>query len=252
LATGNTDITQTDISVPGLGGGLVLTRTWNSRLPAIQNAFSGMFGLNWRSNYEERLVFSSPDGYLKFAQGGGAVWSFGTAVVGGSFLTYRTAAPANDATTIGTGDTYYTLVAKSGEKKTFDNISGALLSIADRNGNTTTLTYDSTNRLITVADAAGRHLNFSYLSPTSPLVSTVTSDVGITLSYQYDPQGRLTLVTKPDNTTVSFEYDAQSRITAVRDADGKLLESHGYDALGRGLTSSRANGVDSLTVTYPQ
>src|SRR5262250_2907764 len=39
LATGNTDIAQSDISIPGLGGGLRLARTWNSRLPAIQGSF---------------------------------------------------------------------------------------------------------------------------------------------------------------------------------------------------------------------
>jgi YD repeat-containing protein len=82
-------------------------------------------------------------------------------------------------------------------------------------------------------------------------VSTVTTDVGLTVSYSYDVQGRLNLVTKPDNTTVSFVYDGQNRITAVKDSDGKILESHTYDVLGRGLTSSRANAVDSVTVTYP-
>lgn len=252
LATGNTYITQTDLSVPGLGGGLSLSRTWNSRLPSIQSSFAGMFGMNWRSNYEERLILVSSDGYLKRAIGDGSVWSFGTAVVTGSSLTYKTAAPANDPTTITTGDTYYTLLAKSGEKKLFDNTTGALLSIVDRNGNTTQLTYDSANRLVTVTDAASRHLYFSYVSPSSPLVSSVTSDVGLSLAYTYDGQGRLIGVTNTDSSTYSFDYDAQSRITAVRDIQGKILESHTYDAIGRGLSSSRANGVDSVTVSYPQ
>lgn len=132
LATGNTYITQSDFSIPGLGGGLTLSRTWNSKLPTIQNSFAGMFGMNWRSNYEERLILVSNDGYLKRSMADGAVWSFGIAEVGSS-LTYRTAAPANDATRITTGDTVYTLVAKNGEKKLFDNTTGSLLSIIDRN-----------------------------------------------------------------------------------------------------------------------
>jgi YD repeat-containing protein len=126
-----------------------------------------------------------------------------------------------------------------------------LVSIIDRNGNATQLSYDSSSRLTTVTDPAARHLYFSYPDGSSQLVSSVTSDFGISLSYTYDTQGRLTRVTKPDNTTVSFEYDAQSMITAVRDSDGKLLESHTYDALGRGITGARANGVESVTVTYP-
>ena len=41
-------------------------------------------------------------------------------------------------------------------------------------------------------------------------------------------------------------------ITAVTDSNGKILESHTYDGLGRGLTSSRANGVEAVSVTYGQ
>ena len=111
---------------------------------------------------------------------------------------------------------------------------------------------DASNRLITVIDPASRHLSFTHVSPSSNLVSSVTSDAGITLSYAYDGQGRLTQVTKTDNTTISFQYDANSNLTTVLDTSGKVLESHTYDVLHRGLTSSRANGVDAVTVTYPQ
>jgi len=256
LATGNTYISQGDLSVPGLGGGLSLSRTWNSMLPAVQNGYAPMFGPGWRSTYEERLIFNSSDRYLKYARSDGSVWSFG--LVSMSPNIYRTAAPANDTTTITTNaDTTagvilsWILVSKGGEKRIFDPVTGLLLSIIDRNGNTTQLTYDSSNRLTTVTDPAMRHLNFSYSSPTSNLVTGVTSDVGITLTYSYDAQGRLVQVTRPDASTLHFEFDAQSHITAVKDSDGKILESHTYDIFGRGLTGVRANGVDSVTITYP-
>jgi YD repeat-containing protein len=83
------------------------------------------------------------------------------------------------------------------------------------------------------------------------LVTSVTSDVGLSLSYAYDSNGRLIQVTKPDLTTISFQYDSNSLITAVLDSNGKILESHTYDSSGRGLTSSRAGGVEALTLTYP-
>jgi YD repeat-containing protein len=251
LATGDTYIIETDISIPGLGGGLSLTRTWNSILSPSQQSYGGIFGRNWRSNFEERLLYAGTDGYLKYTRSDGAVWSFGTEAAGSSSITYRTSAPANNLTRITSGDTNYTVTAHDGSKKLFDSVSGLLVSIIDRNGNATQLSYDSSSRLTTVTDPAARHLYFSYPDGSSQLVSSVTSDFGISLSYTYDTQGRLTRVTKPDNTTVSFEYDAQSMITAVRDSDGKLLESHTYDALGRGITGARANGVESVTVTYP-
>jgi len=31
---------------------------------------------------------------------------------------------------------------------------------------------------------------------------------------------------------------------------GKLLEAHTYDSQSRGLTSTRANGADSVSLTY--
>ena len=55
-ASGNTWITQQDYSIPGLGGGLALTRTWSSLWPLMQPPEeSGIFGDSWRSNFEERI-----------------------------------------------------------------------------------------------------------------------------------------------------------------------------------------------------
>jgi YD repeat-containing protein len=252
LATGNTYITQSDLSVPGLGGGLSLSRTWNSLLPARQNSYPFLFGTGWRSNYEERLIFVSGDGYVKYLRADGSVWSFAPISLGTTSI-YKPAAPADDTTTtITNGTPSWTLTTKSGEKRLFDSTTGALVSIIDRNGNALLLSYDTANRLATVTDAASRHLYFHYLNGLSTLVSSVTSDVGLSTAYTYDGLGRLSQFTKPDNTSVSFEYNAQSLITAVKDYENKILESHTYDAVGRGLTSSRAGGVGSVTVSYPQ
>ena len=50
LTTGNVWIQQQDYSVPGLGGGLKLSRVWNSRwLYASPPVLAGMFGVGWRS-----------------------------------------------------------------------------------------------------------------------------------------------------------------------------------------------------------
>jgi YD repeat-containing protein len=250
LATGNTYITEVDLSVPGLGGGLRLVRTWNSILPAVQMAYPPLFGTNWRSNYEERLVYNSPDLFLKFADGGGSVSSFAASSVGVQNV-YSAAVPQTDKTTITDGSPNWTVQYENGEKHLFDATSGYLVAIVDRNGNTTQLSYDSSSRLITVTDAAARHLYFNYTG-TSTLVSSMTSDMGITLSYAYDSLGRLIQVTKPDNSTINFAFDNASRITTVTDSNGKVLESHTYDPSGRGLTSSGANGVGAITVTYSQ
>lgn len=262
LATGNTYISENDLRVPGLGNGLTLTRTWNSLLrPSLSNV--GMFGPNWRSTYEER-IYVDDDSTIAYARGDGSVWNF---VMGASptftpvapahvYGTYTPVAPSNQTAAlfyVNLPTTTWILIFQNGEQRVFDGTSGNLLSIVDPNGNTTQLSYDASYRLVVVADPASRHLYFSYASATSYLVTSVTSDVGISLSYSYDNQGRLSQYTKPDNTTVSFQYnDANPNlITAVLDSNGKILESHTYDNQGRGLTSSRAGGVEAVTVTYP-
>ena len=175
LSSGNTYIIESDASIPGLGGGLRLSRTWNSMLPPMQNSYPFMFGINWRSTYEERLIPNGGDGYVKYLRADGSVWSF-AADTFGSPNVYKAAVPANDTTTTLTdGSPSWTMTSKSGEKRIFDAISGVLTAIVDRNGNTTQLSYDGSHRLTTVTDPASRHLTFTYTSPSSNLVS---SDIG--------------------------------------------------------------------------
>jgi YD repeat-containing protein len=244
LATGDTIIESVDSSIPGLGGGLTLRRTWNSIWPTNEVMSSiGIFGQNWRSTYEES-VFMGGDNYLKYSRSDGSYWSFGLNAAN----TFAPVSPANVVATL-SKPSYTLLKFQNGEQRQFDPTTGLLTAIIDRNGNATTLTYDSSNRLVTVTDPALRHLYLSYGNGSS-LVTSVTSDFGISLSYAYDSSRRLSQVTKPDLTTITYSYNSQSQITQVSDSNGKILESHTYDTLSHGLTSSQANGVNSLTVTY--
>jgi YD repeat-containing protein len=251
LTTGNTYIQENDVRIPGLSGGLSLVRSWNSKWPATQSALQvGLFGPNWRSTYEEQ-VFVGSDSYIKYARGDGSFWSFGTT---GSVQSWSLASPQNIVVSLiapSTSAPYWVMAFQNGEQRRFDETSGMLTSIIDRNGNSTTLTYDGASRLVTVTDPVSRHLYFTYGSSSSHLVTGVSSDVGISLSYSYDSQNRLSQVTNPDLSTLTFAYDSQSRITSVTDSNGKVLESHTYDSSSRGLTSSRALGVEALSITYP-
>jgi len=142
----------------------------------------GSFGLKWKSNYDER-VYVGTDHFVKYATGGGDLWSFGRSSSGPGF---SVAAPANVNATLVAGTTTWTLTFQNGEKRLFNIGTGQLTAIIDRNGNTTQLSYDSSSRLVTVTDAAGRHLYFTYANSSSLLVTGVSSDVGLSLSYSYD------------------------------------------------------------------
>lgn len=249
LSTGNTYINETDISIPGLGGGLSLSRTWNSTWPASQITNQiGWFGTRWKSNFDEK-VFLDSDHFVKYMRSDGSFWAFGLNSNGPGF---KVVAPASEnAILVGSSSgSSWTLTFQNGEKRLFDGTTGMLTAIIDRNGNTTQISYDSSNRLSTVTDAASRHLYFSYANPASLLVTGVSSDFGVSLSYSYDAQSRLAQVVQPDLNTINFTYNSQSLITSVTDSQGKVLESHTYDSQGRGLTGSQANGVGAVTITY--
>lgn len=251
LATGNTYIEETDVRVPGIGGGLSLVRRWNS-----QTSGYGMFGLGWTSNVEDR-IYVGGDHLVKHLKGSGSIWSYGFSGYSQdqSKVEYLQAGPRNSGASAELDEANFTITLKSGEKKTFDRTLGRLLSATDRNGNTTSLTYDSSGRLVTVTDPAARHLYFTYTQisvgqSTVSVVTSVSSDFGISFVYQYDTLARLTKVTAPDSTFVTFNYTPTNLISSVADTNGRVLESHTYDSLGRGLTSSRAGGVEAVTVTY--
>jgi YD repeat-containing protein len=148
-------------------------------------------------------------------------------------------------------NSYFTLTLPSGEQRRFDKTTGNLIAILDRNGNATTVAYDTSGRLSVVTDPASRTMTFTYGGSFPNLATSVTTSVGVSYSYSYDTSGRLVQVTKPDSTTVTYTYNSLSQITAVTDSSGKVLESHTYDSSNRGLTGTRAGGVEAVTITYP-
>jgi YD repeat-containing protein len=249
LITGDVFMEETDVKIPGLSGGLTLKRTWNSKWPpGMTPPVFPMFGVNWTSTYEER-IFRQTINYQTFywyARADGSLWAFAGYPL---FLV----SPENVVASLGfDSNQNWVITFHNGEQRVFSFSSGSLIAIIDRNGNTTSLSYDATNRLVTVTDPGGRHLYFNYPN-NSNRVSSVTSDVGLTVSYTYDAQGQhLTQVTENDGSFVTFTYDANYNITAVKDTLGNLIESHTYDIENRGLTSSRgSSGAEAVTVSYP-
>jgi RHS repeat-associated protein len=249
VMTGNTWIQHRDYSLPGLGGGLQLVRTWNShwqdQAPVV---LAGTFGDSWRSNYEEGLTFPDPN-TVKYWRGDGSAWTF---AFDNASQTYLLSVPSDQhaKAKFDTNSNLYTITFPDGTSKIFNSV-GYLLSLVDRNNNQTKLTYDQGNRLTQVTDPAGRTVTLGYNDSNNPGQATTVQDaVGVIATYTYDTSSRLTQVTYADSSSLNFAYDGSSMITSVTDSLGKVLETHTYDTLHRGLTSSRANGVDLVSVDY--
>ena len=258
VTNGNVYVEQADYSVPGLGGGIQIDRTWNS---LWENSgpveLSGIFGNSWRSTYEERLVFpppasssqpSSPPPPVQYWLGDGTVWYFSLSQSANLF--YTVSSPATEHATLvpAAALTSSTIYFTDGSKKVF-NGAGYLTAMVDRNGNQTTINYDSSNRISTVVSAGGQTLTFNYGAGRQVL--SIQDSMGAVASYTYDGSARLTKVLYPDGSALSMNYDPSTDLlTSVTDAQSRTVESHTYDSARRGLTSVRANGVDSVKVQY--
>jgi len=250
LADGNVWIPQRDYVMPGLGGGLELSRVWNSRWGyAGPPALAGMFGFGWRSTYEEQL-YAADAQTLEYWRGDGSAWTFTYNPV---LSSYSLASPPNERAQLvmNSGNGGFTLTLADGAQRLFNN-QNLLAAIVDRNGNQTTIAYDGYNRIASVSSPGGKTLTFAYGDSNNPMQATTAQDgVGTVATYTYDSSSRLTQVTYADSSTLNFTYDPNSSmILSVTDGQGKLLESHTYDSQNRGLTSARAYGVDSVSLTY--
>jgi YD repeat-containing protein len=249
LTNGNVWIEQADYSIPGVGGGLALQRTWNS-LWANETPVElvGMFGHSWRSSYEERLQ-TITGGITRYWQANGDFWTFRYDTLNG---TYSIVTPLDEhaSLAVDTLNSQRILTFMNGTQRIFSS-NGYLVALLDRNGNQTTISYDTSNRITQVTDAANRSLTFNYPNANTRQVSSVQDAVGVIATYTYGANSNLIKAVYADGSIINFSYDTSSLLTSVTDTDGKLLEGHTYDSSRRGLTSVRANGVDLVTVSYP-
>jgi RHS repeat-associated protein len=253
LTNGNVWITQQDYSLPGLSGGLSLVRTWNSlwRSENPSPSSVAMFGDSWRSTYEEHLYVKDSTN-IQYARANGDIWWF---TWNSTTNSYYVLTPQNRYASMTFNNTtlLYTLTFSDGTTRAFNN-NGYLTALTDRNGNKAIVSYDSSNRITTVTDAANRSITFSYTDANNPGQATSAQDsTGTIATYTYDVYTRLTKVSYADGSFLTFNFDPSLEfpITSVLDKLGKIVEAHTYDSSSRGLTSQRANGVDSVTVSYP-
>jgi len=201
------------------------------------------------STYEENLTGPDSNNYLTYWRGDGSSWSFS---YNSALHSYTLASPPNVcAQLVSNPSGGFTLTLADGTQRVF-NSQNLLAALIDRNGNQTTVAHDSSSRISSVASPGGSTLTFTYGNSTCPMQATKAQDaVGTVATYTYDSSCRLALVSYPDGSALNFNYDPDSSmILSVTDSQGKLLEAHTYDTQNRGLTSTRANGVDAVSLSY--
>ncbi len=161
------DLTESynDVSVPGLGAGLDLTRTYNSSEASVD----GMFGYGWSSSYSWSLVHNA-DASVTVTEDDGSQVTATSNGSGGWVVP-----PWADSSLTENSDGTWSFLRQGTMTYGFD-ASGQLTSIMDRNGYATSLAYTS-GQLSSVTDASGRQIKVFFGS--NDLVSKVEDPAGI-------------------------------------------------------------------------
>lgn len=238
VSNGNMYLQQSDYSLPSIGPGINITRTFNS-----DSQRTGLFGRGWSTIYDESMT-THGDGLRRFDQSDGRAIYWGRAAgSSGAFSPLVGDFHANlSETSAGS-----TITSKDGTVRQF-NSAGHLISIADRSGNTTTLSYDGSGSLSSVTDPFGRTLTVT--TNANGQVTSISDSLGQIATYTYGGSNELLSVTYADNSALVFTYDGGIRLTSVTDSLGNIVESHTYDGQGRAMTSEKQGGVDHYTLNF--
>jgi RHS repeat-associated protein len=232
--TGNFTHQEVDVTIPTRGLPLTFQRSYNSL-----DTYAGPLGHGWTHNYNVHLevisdtvTLMAPLGSrLEFTDNGDDTF---------------TASPGVRATLVRNADDTYTLTRGDQIVYTFD-ATGRLTSLADANGNTTTLTYTG-DSLTAITAPDGRALTLAYDG--QGRITQLTDPLNRTVSYAYDDAGNLVSVTDALGHVTTYAYDDSHRLTVITDANGHTY-TNTYDDQGRVISQSDALGY-ATTFTYDE
>ena len=236
--SGDYSESTTDIAIPGRGPELAMTRTYSSL--AAHAKRSSVLGRGWEFPYGLSLSVESGKGYVTITNANGSQTQFQPGV--GGFV----APPRVLATLVENKDGTYTYTVKERTIYTF-NSSGKLTTIADLNGNETTLSYNESGQLQSVTDSAGRSLTFSYNE--SGKIASVADSTGRKVGYGYNGAGYLDEVTDVRGGTSHYTYDEEGLLLTYEDPRENVVLTNTYNSAGQVLTQTDGR-EDETTYSY--
>lgn len=146
--------------------------------------------------------------------------------------------PSGDfSTMVKNSDETFTRTMKDGTEINF-NANGLHTSTVDRNGNTTTYSYDLNEFLTTITDPVGLVTTLAYQNG---LLSTVVDPSGRITTFQHDNKGNLTKIIAPDGSQSSYTYDTRHLMTTETDQNGNT-HTINYSFAGRFESMDFADG----------
>ena len=205
---GNLVEAATDIAIPGRGVPLQFFRTYDS----LDASTNGPLGYGWTFNWSMSLNQPGGSGPVTVTQENGAQTVFNPN--GGIYVP---AAPRDLATLIHNGDGTWTFTRLAEDIFTFSS-TGQLVSEKDRNGYTTTLSYNGSGQLTTITDPANRTLTVGWTGSNITSVTDANVSPARVATFQYnDGNGNLTDVIDVNGGHTHYAYSASHQLTNAYD-----------------------------------
>ncbi len=219
--TGRLQKTFTDLTVPGIGPALTITRTYDS-----QEWANSLLGYGWIFNFGKRLIISRnivgekivvvrletgeknfykeyPDDTLERYTDYGATYDL-----------------------IKNTDNTYTIKNRDGSRHELRE-DGKIAKVIDKNNNELVFTYNTVGCLTRITNASGNYVDL-VLGPNGK-IANISDNLGRTINYGYDDNGNLTSVTDPMGNTTQYIYNIDNLLVQTIDARGNTVETVAYD-----------------------
>lgn len=255
VATGNLRVSNASLSLVGVNGAVAIGQSYNS-LSTTAGAATIPAANRWTVGIQGVGYLSSVTGGVVYTAGDGTTWKYTTGT-GGAF-----ASPAGaKADLVAVGATYKLTDRQSRQVATF-NSDGQPTTIADRNGNATTIGYSTAGNPNSVTSSAGptaaRTATLTYSSTTRTLTATQTNGSSTrAVNWVKDPYSNLTSIVDAEGKTTSFGYTGQQLTTITGPTGAVVTIAYESASSNRVVSVSQANttaGSPGTSVTrfaYP-
>lgn len=234
--------TYTDLTVPGVGPTLAITRTYNS-----QEWSSSLFGYSWTFNFGRKLIITRNMYNEKI---------IGILLQTGENNYFREEFDGELIRLTGYGGKYE-IIKNSDNTYTMNYLDGTVYDlredgkiekIVDRNHNALVFSYNSVGCISRITNASGNYVDFQ-LGPNGK-ISGVSDNLGRTIVYGYDDNGNLTSVTDPLGNKTQYLYNSTNFLTQITDARGNVVETATYDNNEPPRVSSFTERGETYIIAY--
>lgn len=246
-ATGNYSTSNTDLSLKVPGFDLKIDRIYNS----TDSQDPGLLGKGWKLNYD--CMVKDYTSKIMKADGTYDTVTLKTLktvnLLDGRMITFSLQQngtyEGNDSRNklVKEANGTYTLTTTDQFVYRFSE-NGYLTSAEDRNGNTLSFAYNTSNKLISITDQAGRTISFTYNAQN--YINQITGPQNRAISYTYNEDGYLLTVANPMGGVTTYLYDTSGYLSQIKNNKDYSIEAIVYDH----TAGANQHKVSQLTDKY--